>query len=130
MRNILQYGHFTIESRQGCNDIHDAVRVDLDDKKLAKKNFTLDELRDLESKLVLITGSKTEQRKQVDLFLDVSLWRLLALCFVSSLNVYCIVKETSVIFLKLQNALVQCNTCSDYSIELCSYSMHVYMFCL
>ena len=79
MRNILQYGRFTIESRQGCNDIHDAVRVDLDDKKLAKKNFTLDELRDLESKLVLITGSKTEQRKQVDLFLDVSLWRLLSI---------------------------------------------------
>eukprot|EP00731_Ephydatia_muelleri_P024237 Em0016g508a len=70
MRNILQYGRFTIESHQGCNDIHDVVHVDLDDKKLAKKNFTLDELRDLESKLVLITGSKTEQRTQVDLFLD------------------------------------------------------------
>ena len=72
MRNILQYGYFTIESRQGSNDIRDVVCVDLDGKIFAKKKFTLDELRDLESKLVLITGSKTEHRKQVDNFLDVS----------------------------------------------------------
>ena len=34
--------------------------------------YTLDELKDLESKLVLITGSKDEKRKKVDGFLDVS----------------------------------------------------------
>ena len=72
MKNILQYGYYTVEARLGCGSIHDAVRVDLDDKKLSKKSFTLDELRDLESKLVLITGSKAECRKQVDHFLDVS----------------------------------------------------------
>ena len=72
MKNILQYGYYTVEARLGCGSIHDAVRVDLDDKKLSKKSFTLDELRDLESKLVLITGSKAEYRKEVDHFLDVS----------------------------------------------------------
>ena len=73
MRNILQYGYYTVEAQLGCRSIHDAVHVDLDDRKLSKKCFTLDELRDLESKLVLITGSKAEHRKQVDHFLDVSL---------------------------------------------------------
>ena len=34
--------------------------------------YTLDELKDLESKLVLITGSKDEKRQKVDGFLDVS----------------------------------------------------------
>ena len=42
-------------------------------KRIHKLHYNLDELRDLESKLVLITGRETKERKQVDLFLDVSL---------------------------------------------------------
>lgn len=40
-------------------------------KKLLKTSYSLDDLRDLESKLVLITGSKAENRGEVDQFLNV-----------------------------------------------------------
>ena len=54
--------------------IHEIILVTLleRDKRLHKTLYTLDELRDLESKLVLITGSRAENRETVDLFLDVS----------------------------------------------------------
>lgn len=76
MKNIRTYGRYNIglETSGLSSSISDAVRVDLDDreKQLAKKSFTLDELRDLESKLILITGNRAENRKEVDHFLDVS----------------------------------------------------------
>ena len=37
------------------------------------RRYTLDELKDLESKLVLITGSRDYKREKVDGFLDVSI---------------------------------------------------------
>ena len=40
--------------------------------KVLKTFYNLDELRDLESKLVLITGSKAENRTEVDHYLNVS----------------------------------------------------------
>ena len=56
------------------HSIHDIIHLKLEerDKQLPKKNYSLDELRDLESKLVLITGSKAENRAEVEQFLDVS----------------------------------------------------------
>ena len=76
MKNIQTYGRYNIglETSSLSNSISDAVHVDLNDREhlLAKKSFTLDELRDLESKLILITGSRAENRKEVDHFLDVS----------------------------------------------------------
>ena len=47
--------------------------------------YTLDELKDLESKLVLITGSKDEKREKVDGFLDVSVF-----CYNCDLYACCI----------------------------------------
>lgn len=41
---------------------------------LPKYKYTFDELRDLESKLVLIAGQQSPERKEVDQFLDVSLF--------------------------------------------------------
>jgi hypothetical protein len=76
MRNILKYGHYqvgvTIQSKP-VHTIHDLISLKLivRDKKLSKISYSLDDLRDLESKLVLITGSKTESRYQVDHYLDV-----------------------------------------------------------
>ena len=74
MRNINQYGRYEIGSlKKGIlfsrsKAIH--LKLKHSREKIAKLQYTLDELRDLESKLVLITGR--ESKDDVDLFLDVS----------------------------------------------------------
>ena len=76
MRNILKYGLYqigvTIQSKS-VSTIHDLISLKLivRDKKLSKTSYNLDDLRDLESKLVLITGSKAENRTEVDYYLNV-----------------------------------------------------------
>ena len=76
MNNIFNYGCYTIGSDRTkiCQNYHEVIHLSLEekDKPLTKKSYKLDELRDLESKLVLITGSKAENREQVNIFLDVS----------------------------------------------------------
>ena len=53
----------------------DVIRLQLKEKdsgkQLAKKSYSLEELRDLESKLVLITGSNAANRNKVDVFVNV-----------------------------------------------------------
>ncbi len=80
MDNILTYGryHVGVSTSQRAHGIHEVIRLKLDDRckqlqKLPKTAYSLDELRDLESKLVLITGSKAENRRRVDQFLNVSI---------------------------------------------------------
>jgi len=76
MRNILAYGWYKVgsHSTQTVLSIHDMIHLKLENtgKQLHKTSFSLDDLRDLESKLVLITGSKAENRKEVDQFINVS----------------------------------------------------------
>ena len=78
MRNILKYGCYRIgalSSVAKINSIHDLIKMTLEERdgvKLPKKEYFLDELRDLESKLVLICGNKTESRAEVDHYLNVS----------------------------------------------------------
>ena len=76
MNAIIQYGRYRVDSStlKVVKSIHKVISVVLEerDKRLHKRFYTLDELRDLESKLVLITGSRAENRETVDLFLDVS----------------------------------------------------------
>ena len=76
MRNILKFGRFNIGKATGPSSftIHSLVHMKLisKDKDLSKKMYTLDELRDLESKLVLICGDKADARTEVDHFLNVS----------------------------------------------------------
>jgi len=75
MRNILAYGRYRVGacSTQTVHSIHDMIHLKLENtrKQLPKTSFSLDDLWDLESKLVLITGSKEENRKEVDQFLNV-----------------------------------------------------------
>lgn len=75
MNNIFQYGCYTVGSGTSniCQHYREVIHLILKakDKTLAKTNYNLEELRDLESKLVLITGSKAENRAQVDIFIDV-----------------------------------------------------------
>ncbi len=79
MQDILTFGryHVGVDRAQvlclRAHDIHEVIRLRLDDRcKQLSKTYSLDELRDLESKLVLITGSKAENRRRVDQFLNVS----------------------------------------------------------
>ena len=76
MNAIIEYGRYHVDSSSSkvVKSIHKVISVVLEerDKRLYKKFYTLDELRDLESRLVLITGSQAENRETVDLFLDVS----------------------------------------------------------
>ena len=73
MDNILALGHYRIGVATDEKTIHDAVYLKLDDRRkhLLKTRYSLDELRELESKLVLITGSKAENRMRVDQYLNV-----------------------------------------------------------
>ena len=76
MRNILKYGRYqvgtTIQSKP-VHTIHDLISLKLHVKvkNLSKTSYNLDDLRDLESKLVLITGSKAENRTEMDHYLNV-----------------------------------------------------------
>ena len=72
MNNILSYGCYQIGSRKPLvtfNSIHDIIHLTLTehDKLLTKKQYTLNELRDLESKLALIVGRNAE-KTQVGVF--------------------------------------------------------------
>ena len=72
MKNIKNYGYYTIGSQS--LDVHtslkEVVQLDLErrDKRLTQLKYTLDDLRDLESKLVLITSQESGEG---DLFIKV-----------------------------------------------------------
>ena len=91
MNNILCYGCYTVGGERGktVHSIHDIIHLKLEerDKHLPKKNYSLDELRDLESKLVLITGSKAENRAEVEQFLNVN-YKIMCTVY-SAKHVYC-----------------------------------------
>ena len=83
MENIIEYGCYKIGSGiyQLCQSSSHIVKLSLEEggRRLSKRIYTLDDLKDLESKLVLITGSRAENRKQVDQFLNVSNYTFLVL---------------------------------------------------
>lgn len=76
MRNILRYGryHVGVETQsKAVHGIRDIISLKLlTSEPLPKYSYSLEDLRDLESKLVLITGSKSDDRMEVDHFLNVS----------------------------------------------------------
>ena len=53
--------------------IEDAIVLKISRKNAAKKMYSFDDLRDLESKLVLIRGRSTNGGAEIDRFLDVGL---------------------------------------------------------
>ena len=76
MDNIHNFGRYFIggKGNVAMNTIHDVIHLTLipgEEKELLKTSYNLDELRDLESKIVLITGSKAGNRAAVDHFLNV-----------------------------------------------------------
>ncbi len=74
MTNILKYGTYRVGFKENAQSVHDLISVSLSQRhqKLFKVRYTLDELRDLESKLVLICGNMADNRAEVDHYLNVS----------------------------------------------------------
>ncbi len=74
MTSILRYGTYRVGFKKNPQALHDVISVTLSRRyqNLVKWKYTLDELRDLESKLVLICGNKAENRAEVDHYLNVS----------------------------------------------------------
>ena len=58
---------------KSVQDQSQVIRLELTetDKSLPKKNYSLDDLSDLESKLVLITGRDSTEADEVQVFLQV-----------------------------------------------------------
>ena len=82
----IKHSTFHVGQR-GADIFHkmsDIVKLTVDSKH--GRVYTLDGLKDLESKLVLITGSKDERRKTVDGFLDVSIFLLFYTLFYIIIN--------------------------------------------
>jgi len=76
--NILDYGVYKISVTKSTKTVDDLVAVKLETKeKVLKTMYTLNELRDLESKLVLICGSKADARAKVDFYINVSVYTLI-----------------------------------------------------
>ena len=75
MNNIYRYGSYTIGScMKGVHtNQSQVIRLELTetDKSLPKKNYSLDDLSDLESKLALITGRDSSEAGEVQVFLQV-----------------------------------------------------------
>ncbi len=76
MTNILKHGTYRVGFKENAKSVHDLISVMLSQRyqKIRKVNYTLDELRDLESKLVLICGNNAENRAEVDHYLNVSIF--------------------------------------------------------
>ena len=96
MENIYRFGHYTVGGKRdiAMDSIHDVIHLSLTSqpkKELLKTNYSLDELRDLESKIVLITGSKAENRAAVDQFLDVRCY----MCMFIRKNIFSFLSDPS-----------------------------------
>ena len=80
MSNIIKYGTYRVGFKKNAQTVHDLISVTLSRRcqKVVKWKYSLDELRDLESKLVLICGNKAENRAEVDHYLNVSKYLCLA----------------------------------------------------
>ena len=76
MKNINKYGSYTIGTNAPIVETRLAnvikLRLKTRGKSVQQSSYTLDELRDLESKLVLITGKDSKEKEEVYLFSNVS----------------------------------------------------------
>ena len=79
MTNILKNGVYRVHCQENAQTVNDLITVTLTQQcqNLIKTGYSLDELRDLESKLVLICGNKADTRAEVDHYLNVRVTELI-----------------------------------------------------
>ena len=85
VEDINHYGAYTIccEGKSLLQSIESAVSLKITRIKAAKKFYSFDDLRDLESKLVLIRGKSTKGGAEIDKFLDVSI-----IIYITAVKIY------------------------------------------
>ena len=74
VEDINKHGAYSVccEGKKLLQSIESAVSVKITQVKAIKKIYSFNDLRDLESKLVLIRGRHTKGGAEIDRFLDVS----------------------------------------------------------
>ena len=74
VEDINSYGAYTIccDEQKSFQSIENAVSLKISRVKAAKKDYSFNDLRDLESKLALIRGRSTKGAAEMDRFLNVS----------------------------------------------------------
>ena len=72
--DINKYGAYTIycDEQNQMQSIENAVSLKIARVKAAKRDYSFNDLRDLESKLALIRGRSTKKAPEMDRFLNVS----------------------------------------------------------
>ena len=75
----MEYGCYEVGVKQPviCKSQNEVISLTLkmtkdEEEKHLKTSYSLEDLKDLESKLVLITGRNADNREMVDLFVNVS----------------------------------------------------------
>ena len=73
VNDIIKFGEYKISSSEevALLFIGDAIKLKIHRPNAVKKDYSLDDLRDLESKLVLITGKHTVEKEKTERFLNV-----------------------------------------------------------
>lgn len=75
VKDIKNYGAYTLrcDGKNILQSIESAISLKITHVNAAKKIYSFNDLRDLESKLVLIRGRSTEGGPEIDRFLEVSI---------------------------------------------------------
>lgn len=72
LQDINQTGEYIIETKE-CSGCLVSLKIVSDDKQISKKDWTLEDLHELESKLVLITRQSSSWKNEKDCFQEVSI---------------------------------------------------------
>ena len=72
LTDINQYGEYTIETNEHSLDSLVFLEIKSENQQVTKKHWTLEDLHELESKLVLITRPKSNWKKDKDCFQKVN----------------------------------------------------------
>ena len=102
VKDIIQYGECKIFSTEDMPllFIGDAIKLKIHRVNAIKQDYLLDDLRDLESKLVLITGEHTGEKAKIQKFLNVCM-------HTKCMYVYCLVYIMHNLFMLKMNKFVR-----------------------
>ena len=82
VNDINQYGEYTVSSCEELPLLYtgDAIKLKIHRPNAVKQEYSLDDLHDLESKLILITGKHAAGKVETDKFLNVCVYHRTTLC--------------------------------------------------
>ena len=88
VKDIIQFGEYKISSTEEMPLllIGDAINLKIHRFDAVKPEYSLDDLRDLESKLVLITGKHTAEKAKTEKFQNVCMYVCVCVCVCVSLS--------------------------------------------